>query len=54
MVALVDDEGGFGDVCFGDLVGAEEPDYLWLCGGDLGGGRGEADFVGAGARGGTL
>ena len=53
-MALVDDEGGFGEGGFRDLVGAEEPDYFWGGVGD-GGGRGnKADIVGAGTRGGAL
>ena len=53
-MALVDDEGGFGEGGFRDLVGAEEPNYFWGGVRD-GGGRGnKADIVGAGTGGGAL
>ena len=53
-MALVDDEGGFGEGGFRDLVGAKEPDYFGGGVGDGGGGGYEADVVGAGTGGGAL
>ena len=53
-MALIDDEGRFGEGGFRDLVGAEEPDHFW--GGVRDGGRrgDEADIVGARTGSGAL